>query len=149
MSIGAAASCQADDDTALRSSTSSTLARTSSPVSNPATGSVATDLGIDCTHTDPAATPISVSRALTCPDGTRVWVRGVLMTKVDGTRWICDDDAAASASECADKGLQVIGGDAQTGVPLSGVKSGRILRLQDELTVRTLPTTASTAPSTT
>ena len=150
LSVGVGASCQHDaSDTALPSSTSSTEANSGSGSLTPAGGSVVTDLGVACTHTDPAATAISVSRALTCPDGTQVWVRGVLVTKADGTRWICDKDTATSANECADKGLQVIGGVGPTGIQLIGVKSGRTLRVQDELATRTLVTTPSTAPSTT
>jgi hypothetical protein len=139
LSVGVAASCQHDADTALPSSTSSTPAGTVPESLTPAGGSVATDFGVDCTHTDPGATPISVSRALTCPDGTRVWVRAVMLTQADGIRWICDDPAA-SASECADKGLQVIGGDGPIGIQLIGVKWGRTLRIQDELATRTLVT---------
>ena len=66
------------------------------------------------------------------------------MTKTDGTRWICDPGAAASAGECADKGLQVIGGDGPAGSQLIGVKSGRTIQVQDELATRTLDTTTST-----
>ncbi|MEY2583737.1 MAG: hypothetical protein QOE09_3586 [Ilumatobacteraceae bacterium] len=93
----------------------------------PAGGTVALALEVACTYTDPAAAPIPVVRALTCPDGTQVWVRGVVKTKDDGTRWICDKDASASATECADKGLQVIGNSGSTDIQLTGVKSGRTL----------------------
>ena len=42
-----------------------------------------------CVSTDPAATPISVHRALSCPDGTKVWVRGIVRATADGTE-LCD-----------------------------------------------------------
>jgi hypothetical protein len=56
------------------------------------------------------------------------------MTKADGTLWICDADAASSANECAEKGLQVIGGDGSpAGTRLIGVKSGLTLNVQPRL----------------
>ena len=133
LTICVASSCQNDAAIASASSTSSIPAGTGSRSLTPAGGSV-TGLGVACTYTDPGATSISVGRALTCPDGTSVWVRGVVMTKADGTRWICDEDASSSANECAEKGLQVIGGDGfPAGTQLIGIKSGATLNVQPRL----------------
>lgn len=145
-SVCVASSCQQSDDAGSAPSTSSTPAGSASRPLTPALGPVGTELGAACTYTDPAATPISVGRALTCPDGTRVWVDGVLMIDADGTRLICDEEAATSHAACADNGLQIIG-PGLTSPPLIGVKSGATLSLQPEPFSVTLP--VSTAPPTT
>jgi hypothetical protein len=130
----------------LATSVSSTSAGPASRPLTPAFGTVGTELGAACTYTDPGATPISVGRALTCPDGTRVWVDGALLIDADGTRSICDEVAATSPASCADNGLRIIG-PGLTSPPLIGVKSGSTLTLQPEPFSVTLP--VSTAPPTT
>jgi hypothetical protein len=145
-SVCVASACQQSDDAVSATSTSSTPAGSASRPLTPAFGTVGTELGAACTYTDPGATPISVGRALTCPDGTRVWVDGVLIIDADGTRSICDEEAATSPASCADNGLRIIG-PGLTSPPLIGVKSGSTLTLQPEPFSVTIP--VSTAPPTT
>ena len=45
---------------------------------------------VDCVHTDPAKQPISVHRALSCPDGTSVAVKGITKHGADGSTMVCD-----------------------------------------------------------
>jgi hypothetical protein len=79
-----------------------------------------------CTHTDPGRRPITVSRALTCPDGTAVSVTGTLVTAADGTMMLCGSVPAADATACEGAGLHVVGDvhgtDARFGI--TGVKQG-------------------------
>ena len=46
---------------------------------------------VQCVHTDPAKMPISVHRALSCPDGTAVAVWGIVTRGADGSTMLCDD----------------------------------------------------------
>lgn len=48
------------------------------------------DLGRLCVHTDPGQLPISVHRALSCPDGTMVSVSGIVTRGADGSTLLCD-----------------------------------------------------------
>ena len=45
---------------------------------------------VECVHTDPGKLPISVHRALSCPDGTTVSVRGIVTRGADGSTMLCD-----------------------------------------------------------
>lgn len=49
------------------------------------------DEAVQCVHTDPAKMPISVHRALSCPDGTAVAVWGIVTRSADGSTMLCDD----------------------------------------------------------
>jgi hypothetical protein len=51
------------------------------------------DLGRLCVHTDPGQLPISVHRALNCPDGTMVSVTGIVVHGSDGSVLLCDRPA--------------------------------------------------------
>ena len=50
------------------------------------------------------------------------------MTTADGIRWLCDQQTGRTADDCANDGLQLIGGDG-SGTQFMGVKSGRVLQL--------------------
>ena len=106
--------------------TSTTSAR---PAESPPTeASRSTDQAPSCTYTDPAHTAISVSRALTCPDETEVWVKGTMMT--DGTdSWLCDEPDAVSVEQCAANGLQLVGDQPAGFASISGIKRGTTLSL--------------------
>ena len=56
------------------------------------------------------------------------------MIEADGTRWICDQDNARTADDCANNGLQLIGDEGSTSTQLIGVKSGSTLRLRADPT---------------
>ena len=51
---------------------------------------------VQCVHTDPAKMPISVHRALSCPDGTTVAVWGIVKRGADGSTMLCDDATGTS-----------------------------------------------------
>ncbi len=63
---------------------------------------------VECVHTDPAKQPISVHRALSCPDGTSVAVKGIVTRGSDGSTLLCD---AVPGNDC----LKIDGGDVVTG----------------------------------
>ena len=48
------------------------------------------DPAVQCVSTDPGWNPISVHRAVNCPDGTPVTVSGVVIAQPDGARLLCD-----------------------------------------------------------
>ena len=48
------------------------------------------DVAAECVHTDPGKLPVSVHRALSCPDGTSVSVQGIVTTGEDGSVMLCD-----------------------------------------------------------
>ena len=57
------------------------------------------DLGRLCVHTDPGQLPISVHRALNCPDGTMVSVSGIIIGSSGGSVLLCDTPADDSAKK--------------------------------------------------
>lgn len=61
---------------------------------------------VQCVHTDPAKMPISVHRALSCPDGTTVAVWGILTRSADGSTMLCDDANGASCLKI-DRGVAI------------------------------------------
>jgi hypothetical protein len=61
---------------------------------------------VECVHTDPAKMPISVHRALSCPDGTEVAVWGIVKRSGDGSTMLCDD-ATATACLKVDAGASI------------------------------------------
>jgi hypothetical protein len=79
-----------------------------------------------CDNTDPGMYAISVSQAKTCPDGTSVLVRGVILADGARNRYLRDSSAAASSATCSAEGLTVVGGSA-TGADgiYRGVISGK------------------------
>ena len=81
----------------------------------------------ECTMTDPAMRPISPARALDCPDGTHVWVEGVVVEVSDGISVLCDPSDAGDPEACSAAGLLVP--HLQPGVSgaFSGVVSNRTL----------------------
>jgi hypothetical protein len=81
-----------------------------------------------CNYTDPAMRPISVTRALTCPDGTLVWVQGVVMIG-DDERWLCDEAHTASLDACADAGVLLVGDLRSVDGGYMGELTGRHLEL--------------------
>jgi len=77
-----------------------------------------------CNYTDPGKFPISVSRALGCPDGTRVDVSGAFVRDGNGVAWLCDQLAGSEQRPCVGQGLQIIG-DTTIGIgSYSGIKQG-------------------------
>lgn len=97
--------------------TPATSTSASAPVSvsadtadTPATGMSARE----CTSTDPMMRPISPARALGCPDGTPVWVEGIVVDVGDGVSVLCDADVADDPEACAAEGL-VVGAGLQPG----------------------------------
>jgi uncharacterized protein (DUF1501 family) len=78
-----------------------------------------------------------VGRALSCADGTEVWVTGVVVETSDGTAYLCDELAADESRSCAGATLRLVGDrEAGTGVAvgpgggLVGVKRGDDLVLR-------------------
>lgn len=90
-----------------------------------------------CVSTDPGATPISVHRALSCPDGTKVWVRGILRASADGTE-LCDPAPDEFCVTLETGGLPVNG----TAVALSGTVSGGVLSVGGGPTLESVPAVA-------
>lgn len=80
-----------------------------------------------CDYTDPGKYPISVGRALTCPDGTAVEVTGQFIRDQDGVAWLCDQIAGSDTRPCTGQGLQVIGEPTAVGGTYSGLKQGNTL----------------------
>jgi hypothetical protein len=79
-----------------------------------------------CTYTDPAARPISVSRALSCADGTNVWVTGTVVTAADGTTYLCGNVASDEPSECDGPGLLLVGGRGAADTAMAGPAGGLV-----------------------
>lgn len=93
----------------------------------------AIDRAEQCVSTDPGWRPISVHRAVNCPEGTPVTVQGVLIHAADGSAKLCDV-VNPTHDQCVGDGLTVDGAAAQPvlassvfEVVLSGVVSGRVL----------------------
>ena len=107
-------------------------AGTASTTVAPDVTTAVTTVDIPCNYTDPGVTPISVKRAMSCSDGTQVWVRGTVKTIADGTHWLCDEPSQ-TADQCAQNGLKLVGGG-DTGDIFLGVKQGNELRVGGGLT---------------
>ena len=75
------------------------------------------DIATECVHTDPGKLPVSVHRALSCPDGTSVSVQGIATTGEDGSVMLCDP---APAEFC----LTIDGGTAMPAGGPSGATVG-------------------------
>jgi hypothetical protein len=88
-----------------------TAATTATTAVTPSSSPLTTDapFGASCTYTDPGRFPISVARALTCPDGTTVDVQGTLILDQEGVAWLCAQIAESETPPCVGEGLQVIG----------------------------------------
>ena len=86
-----------------QSSTATTVAKTV-PVDTDAGGNPI-DLGRLCVHTDPGKLPISVHRALSCPDGTSVSVRGIIIGASGGSVQLCDSSAGGDDCLTIDAGV--------------------------------------------
>ena len=82
---------------------------------------------VECVHTDPGKMPISVHRALSCPDGTEVAVWGIVRRSGDGSTMLCDD-ATATACLKVDAGASIESpGDIGGKVFFTGVVSEGVL----------------------
>jgi hypothetical protein len=80
-----------------------------------------------CTYTDPMHAPIPVERARRCPDGTRVWVFGVIVEDADGTPWFCSERSRDDIGTCRETGLRLDGIVAPDATMLSATKDGDAL----------------------
>src|SRR5258708_3055483 len=130
VTIGAAAGCGSSSSsagstklttapTASTSTTTSSVGPTTS--ATPASDApLSTPPGMGGTYTDGGGVPISVERALTCPDGTDVWVTGTEYTTPAGVRYLCDPAAATTLATCATTGLQLAGDDAAVNGAFTG-----------------------------
>jgi hypothetical protein len=58
-----------------------------------------------CVSTDPGWTPISIHRALSCPDGTSVSVRGIIIGGSGGSVLLCDSAAGGDDCLTIDRGV--------------------------------------------
>lgn len=87
----------------------------------------ATTTSRSCTYTDPAMRAISTARALTCPDGTRVFVDGVIVRDSAGDDWLCDEASGSDQQPCAAAGLRLIGSPRAQAGGFLGVKQGDTL----------------------
>ncbi|HEY7625575.1 MAG TPA: hypothetical protein VH761_00855 [Ilumatobacteraceae bacterium] len=92
------------------------------------------DPAVQCVSTDPGWRPISVHRAVSCPDGTKVTVQGILIHDANGLAVLCDV-ASASRDRCIGAGVTVEGfapepvlASSVDKVMLTGVVSGHVLR---------------------
>jgi uncharacterized protein YdeI (BOF family) len=86
-----AASCSADARATGTTTTTTTAATTTTlPVKSAVPINTST-AAVQCVHTDPGKMPISVHRALSCPDGTEVAVWGIVTRGADGSTMLCDD----------------------------------------------------------
>jgi hypothetical protein len=82
-----AASCTSD----ARATATATVVTTTTVQVERAVPINASAAAVQCVHTDPAKMPISVHRALSCPDGTAVAVWGIVKRNADGSTMLCDD----------------------------------------------------------
>ncbi|MGZ4671573.1 MAG: hypothetical protein ACXVH5_04015 [Ilumatobacteraceae bacterium] len=78
-------SCTSDSTATATTTTTAVTVTTGSEAPKAITVSA-----VECVHTDPAKQPISVHRALTCPDGTSVAVKGITTRGADGSSMLCD-----------------------------------------------------------
>lgn len=92
------------------------------------TGTESFPPGRPCTYTDPARRAITVSRALSCPDGTEVWVDGVLVVTGDGM-FLCDRMSGNEGAPCDGATLELVGGAGRdrNGGYSGVVQDGRLL----------------------
>jgi hypothetical protein len=82
-----------------------------------------------CTYSDPGWSPISVDRALRCPDGTGVWVRGVVVRSADESVYLCSAARLGPHPGRLDDGFRVIGDTSEVSSLMIGVKQGATLVL--------------------
>jgi hypothetical protein len=76
------------------------------------------DFGRLCVHTDPGKLPISVHRALGCPDGTSVSVRGIIVGAAGGAVLLCDTGAGGDNCLTIDGGVLPVDGDGSPGAAI-------------------------------
>ena len=89
-----AASCSADARATGTTTATTTAIAAATTTTLPAISAVPINTSADaveCVHTDPGKMPISVHRALSCPDGTEVAVWGIVTHSADGSTMLCDD----------------------------------------------------------
>jgi hypothetical protein len=77
------------------------------------------DLAQLCVHTDPGKRPITVHRAVNCPDGTAVSVQGIVIRGADGSTQLCDEVSAGPHTTCLGDVL-IIRGNSQSAGGLAG-----------------------------
>lgn len=113
------------------------------------------DLAELCVHTDPALLPIAVYRALSCPDGTAVYVHGMVIRGADGSTLLCDAVSEAAPATCAGDGLTVQGGaqiaaSGSSGVLVlyTGTVSEGVLTIDRLPVVEIVPTVVEIVPTT-
>ncbi len=87
-------SCTSDSKSAATAATTTTAVTVTTGSEAPKAITVS---AVECVHTDPAKQPISVHRALTCPDGTSVAVKGTTTHSADGSTMLCD---AVPSTDC-------------------------------------------------
>jgi hypothetical protein len=100
------------------------------------------DRAAQCVSTDPAWRPISVHRAVNCPDGTLVTVQGILVHDAHRATTLCDV-VTATGDRCVGDELSLKGAvdspvlAAAVGkVIFTGVLSGHVLQLVSPLARR-------------
>ena len=89
---------------------------------------------MSCTYTDPVMRPISVARALTCPDHTSVWVEGTVVHTADDGQYLCDAVGAAGIRPCAGAGVELTGTSPTGSTTVRGVISNGVLTVRDLMT---------------
>ncbi len=125
--------------------TSATGNAVTPPTLTSATLTPVTTSGRSCTYTDPAMRAISVARTLTCPDGTRVFVEGVVVRDSSGDDWLCDEASGSGQRPCAAAGLRLIGSPRSQAGGFLGVKQGDTL-LDGAGSTTFVPAAPATAP---
>jgi hypothetical protein len=81
-----------------------------------------------CVYTDPAMRPISVHRALSCPDGTHVSVRGVVIGAGGGPVLLCDQGPGSHDCLTIERGvLPVIPSQSSNPMDYTGTVSKGVL----------------------
>jgi hypothetical protein len=112
-----------------------TAAPSTTPGAGTATNTVGTDTTIDlarlCVHTDPGKRPITVHRAVNCPDGTAVSVQGIVIRGADGSTQLCDEVSAGPHTTCLGDVLIIRGNGQSPGgfVGYTGTISNGVLTI--------------------
>jgi hypothetical protein len=115
-----------------RSSADTVVVRTASAGTIPsrsANSTDATDGAALCVYTDPGRRPISVHRALSCPDGTQVSVRGIVIGAGGGRVLLCDQGPGSHDCLTIERGVMpnVAGGPPGTPTDYTGTVSKGVL----------------------
>jgi hypothetical protein len=76
-------------------------------------------------------TPISVHRAVSCPDGTTVSVQGIVVRASDGTTMLCDAVAEFEPAKCAGDTLVLSWDDSTDAPPQPETQRGYVGTVND------------------